>query len=237
MIDVHCHLLPGIDDGPSVWQESIEMARHAEAAGTKHCILTPHILPGTYDNTIDTITPVFTKFKQILIDNQIQLTISMAAEVHVCSELPMLLQSEKIPFLGNWYGKKAILLELPYHFIPVGFEQLLNWLLAREIIPVIAHPERNKEIIINPQKASYYSSMGCLLQITASSINGLFGRDSQACAFFLINRDLITFVASDGHNLYKRQPSLQIACKILPAFIGEDKLKELVVTNPGVLLT
>jgi protein-tyrosine phosphatase len=232
MIDLHCHMLPGIDDGAKTMEEAVNMAKYAVEQGIRKCILTPHIQPGCYDNDSENIRLVYQAFKEELERQGIPLEIKMAAEVRVCGELPLMIGQNKIPFLGQWDDKQVILLEFPHDHIPVGAEKLAQWLLAQNIIPLIAHPERNQAIVRQPDRIMPFVVMGCLLQVTASSVSGLFGETTQNCALRLIENNLITVMASDAHNLHKRQPSMVRPAEILKSLIGEERTFELVTANP-----
>lgn len=236
MIDLHCHLLPGIDDGPKTMEQALAMARFAVEQGIVHCVLTPHIHPGCYDNTAQSIQLVFDAFKRALNDAGIALEISMAAEVRVCAELPVLVMQNKIPYLGKWQDNKVILLEFPHNHIPIGVEKLVQWLLDRKIIPLIAHPERNQALMKQPAKIDRFLAMGCLLQVTAGSITGLFGLDSQRTALHYIEQGKVTVIATDAHNLHKRQPSLLAARQVLSSLIDADEINQLILANPRQIM-
>ena len=237
MIDLHCHLLPGIDDGPKTLQEALQMAEYAVEQGIQHSVLTPHIQPGCYDNDVESIRAAYQAFQTALEHHAIPLKISMAAEVRVCAELPQLIRQNKIPFIGVWENKKVLLLEFPHDHIPVGADKLVAWLIARNIIPLIAHPERNQAILRQPDKLMPFIRMGCLLQVTASSVTGLFGAASQQCALRLIEQNLVTVLASDAHNLHKRQPALRPALAYLKPLIGERQVNALVTTHPACMIS
>ncbi|MFZ2171868.1 MAG: CpsB/CapC family capsule biosynthesis tyrosine phosphatase [Methylococcaceae bacterium] len=237
MIDLHCHLLPGIDDGPKTLQEALRMAEYAVEQGIQRSVLTPHIQPGCYDNDIDSIQAAYQAFQTALDDHFIPLKISMAAEVRVCAELPQMISQNKIPFIGFWENKKVLLLEFPHDHIPVGADKLVAWLIARDIIPLIAHPERNQAVLRQPDKIMPFIHIGCLLQVTASSVTGLFGTASQQCALRLIEQNLVTVLASDAHNLHKRQATLLPALTYLKPLIGERQADALVTTHPARMIS
>lgn len=237
MIDLHCHMLPSIDDGPKTMEQALAMARFAVAHGISRCVLTPHIQPGWYNNSYQSIQTVFKDFQKELVKQGITLQIDMAAEVRVCAELPKMISQNKIPFIGYWQGMQVILLEFPHEHVPMGSEKLVDWLLARNILPLIAHPERNQTIMGQADKIQPFLEMGCLLQITADSITGLFGAESQKCALDYIKQGMVTIIATDAHNLHKRQPSLQAAREFLLPIISEEKINALMVTNPAQMLS
>ena len=236
MIDLHCHMLPGIDDGPKTMAISLDMARYAVEQGIQRSVMTPHIQPGSYDNDIHSIRSAYQGFKQALEQAAIPLQIEMAAEVRVCAELPFLISQRKVPFLGKWQDMQVILLEFPHDHLPLGADKLINWLLDRNILPLIAHPERNQAIIRQPDMVRPFVEMGCLLQLTAGSITGLFGEDSQKCALFYLEQGLVTIIATDAHNLHKRQPNLKAARQFLLPNFGEECVNNMMSVNPARIL-
>jgi len=237
MIDLHCHMLPGIDDGPKTMEQSLEMARFAVEHGTRRCVFTPHIQPGCYDNDSETIRQVFEAFQQRLAAENIPLQVGMAAEVRVCAELPIMINQDKVPFLGRWQGMQLILLEFPHDQIPLGADRLIDWLIARDILPVIAHPERNQSVMCQPEKIDPFVRKGCLLQITADSVTGLFGDVSQKVALALIRKGMATLIATDAHNMYKRRPTLKAARDALLPVIGADRVQALFSANAEAMLS
>jgi len=237
MIDLHCHMLPGIDDGPKNMEQSLAMARYAVDHGIERCVLTPHIQPGWYDNDYKIIAAVYENFKAELSREGIPLQIGMAAEVRVCGELPIMISQNKIPFLGEWQGKRVILLEFPHENVPVGVDKLVDWLIAKDILPLIAHPERNQAIMKQPNKIDQFLDKGCLLQLTADSITGLFGDESQKCALRYIKQDVAFIIASDAHNLHKRKPNLQEAKDFLLSITSAEQINKLMVDNPAQLIS
>lgn len=236
MIDLHCHLLPGLDDGPKTLGQALAMARHAVAHGIGRCVATPHIQPGCYDNDCAIIRVAHRAFRQALAEEGIALDVGMAAEVRVDAQLPGLVESGKVPFIGTWEGRQVLLIEFPHHHLPAGSEVFVRWLLAHGILPMIAHPERNLAIVRQPDKLAPFLALGCLLQITASSLTGLFGPEVRKCAVSLVSQNLVTFMASDAHNLDKRAPNLQPALERLQALIGKGQADDLVNGNPRKLL-
>src|SRR5690606_25090590 len=138
----------------------------------------------------------------------------------------------EIPFYGEYKKKQIMLLELPSQHIPLGTEKLIQWLLDRNILPMIAHPERNRVIANQFDKISPLVEMGCLFQITAASIAGLFGLRAEKCAIQLLEKDLVTVIASDAHNQEHRPPRLDHGRDAAATIIGEHKAQQLVYSNP-----
>lgn len=208
MIDLHNHLLPGIDDGAPDLATALALARVAVQDGITHLVCTPHIHPGRYDNTPASIQAAQQLFVAALKDAGIALQVAAAAEVRFGMELMVGIGQGSIPFLGEWQGKQVLLLEFPHGEIPYGAERLTSWLLQRNIVPMIAHPERNKGVMRSPGKLKAFIEQGCLLQVTAASVAGHFGPAAADIAHDLLEQGLVTILASDAHNLQHRPPNL-----------------------------
>ncbi|MGB0734194.1 MAG: tyrosine-protein phosphatase, partial [Pontibacterium sp.] len=236
MIDLHSHLLPGIDDGSPNMAESLALARIAVADGIQHITFTPHIHPGRYENVKSTIMPVFESLEHALKEEGIPLSVAMSGEVRLSAEVLAMVAQNQIPFLGEWDGKKVMLLELPHNNIPPGSDKLVKWLLDRNILPMIAHPERNKEIMQNLDSISPFVEMGCLFQVTAMSVAGKFGTPAASRAVDLLTRGWVTVLATDAHNADHRPPILSEGYEAAKAFVGEDAAFRLVNTNPAKIV-
>lgn len=232
MIDLHSHLLPGIDDGARSLDESLQLARVAVNDGITHITFTPHIHPGRYDNNISTIQPVFEAFQQALKENDIPLSVAMSGEVRLSAEVLMLVAQNQVPFLGTWEGKNVMLLELPHSHIPPGSDKLVKWLLDRNILPMIAHPERNKDIVRDLDTIAPFVEMGCLFQVTAMSVAGRFGVPAAQRSMELLERGWVTVLATDAHNLEHRPPVLSEGLAAARAVVGEEAARVLVLDNP-----
>jgi protein-tyrosine phosphatase len=232
MIDLHCHLLPGIDDGPQSMEESLALAALAVRNGITHVIATPHIHPGRWNNDRFLIARLCNRLRLRLAYAGIPLTVGMAAEVRVDSELIRWLAQDKIPFLGQFRDKRALLLELPHSHIPLGTENLITWLLQRNIQPVLAHPERNKDVIRRLDNIMPLVRCGGLLQITAGSITGHFGKPAQRRAKQLLELDAVFAIATDAHNCRNRPPVLMQGRDAAEHIVGSERAHQLVTTHP-----
>lgn len=232
MIDLHCHLLPGIDDGARDLTEAINLARAAYKSGITHVVCTPHIHSGYFDNDIDIIKSTHELFRAVLRRESIPLKSHFAAEVRIDPSIVSLANSNRLPYLGEYNGNKVLLLELPHSHIPAGTEQLIEWLKARDIMPMIAHPERNRDILANYNKASWLKGKGVLFQLTAGAITGTFGERVQSCANRLLNDGLAEIVATDAHNMHKRPPELADAYECLNRDFGKAKADDLCIDTP-----
>ena len=235
MIDIHNHLLAGIDDGAPDIETAITLAKIAINDGITHMVCTPHIHFGRYDNTLESITTAKQEFEIALKEHHIDLKITTAAEVRFDAEIIPMAMNNTLPFLGEWQGNKVILLEFPHSDIPFAAENLTAWLLDNNIIPMIAHPERNKAILSNSSKLNLFIQQGCLLQVTAGSLAGRFGQAVQQEAQRLLQQDLITVLATDAHNEHYRPPILSEGLNAAIEIVGESKAQELVQQNPWLI--
>jgi protein-tyrosine phosphatase len=236
MIDIHCHFLPGIDDGPTTMEESLQLARVAVENGITHSVITPHIHAGRWENTAAIIKSVGLDFKRALLEENINLNVAFASEVRMGVEVMGQINKRQIPFLGEWGDQKVMLLEMPHSNVPVGIERLVSWLLERGILPMIAHPERNKDVHRSLRKLDSLIDLGCLFQVTASSVSGRFGDVSRKRAIELLERGVVTVLASDAHNTKYRPPSLRGGRQAAAEIVGEDEAYRLVLDNPWAIV-
>lgn len=235
MIDIHSHILPGIDDGAQTLEDSITLCQYAVENGITHMLFTPHIHPGRYDNTDKAINEVFKPLKKKLEELQIPLKVSYAAEVRISVEMMEMVALKQIPFIGHYKGFFYLLLEMPHSHILPGSEKLIQWLNKRNIKVIIAHPERNKEIQRNIDKLEPFIKNGCLLQLTSASVSGKFGEICQNVSKQLIDRKWVSFVASDAHNIQNRPPDLYQAKPNLTQWVGAEKARKLLFDNQKTL--
>ncbi|MEP4891158.1 MAG: CpsB/CapC family capsule biosynthesis tyrosine phosphatase [Aliiglaciecola sp.] len=222
MIDIHSHILPGVDDGAKTLAEALEMLKMAVDQGVKTQVLTPHIHYGRYENTKADLINRFALFKQQVADANINIELRLGAEIRIGTELMQLAQQDQIPWLGTYLGKKTFLLEFPRIDVPHGSDNLVRWLLQKDIIPLIVHPERNKTFLNHPHKLQTFTDMGCPLQITASSLTGKFGDEAQQMAINLLEKNKVFAIASDCHNLKGRAPDLKYGIDTARSLTGDE---------------
>jgi protein-tyrosine phosphatase len=232
MIDLHCHLLPGLDDGAADMATALRLARLAVAEGFTHLVCTPHIHPHRYNNTGPITAAARRVFASALADADIPLKVGCAAEVRLDLEIMTGVVDGSIPLLGTWRGQGVLLLEFPHHDVPVGAERLTQWLLGRGILPMLAHPERNRGILARPEKLHPFLAQGCLLQVTAASLIGHFGPAPRDLARHLLLDGLVAVLASDAHNERDRPPLMRQPLALATEWIGESKARALVMDNP-----
>jgi protein-tyrosine phosphatase len=236
MIDLHCHLLPGIDDGAKTMTDALEMARVAVGDGIEYAVMTPHLHPGRYENTRSSTIDALHEFRAALKEERIALEIGIAAEVRLAVEILSLLELDEVPFLGELDGYRIMLLEFPHSHIPHGADKFVQKLLDEKIRPMIAHPERNKDVIRNLDKIKPFVEMGCLLQLTASAVAGKFGAKPHLRATQLLKLGVVHVLATDAHNLTGRRPQLREGAEAAAGIVGDKAAEAMVCCNPRSLL-
>ena len=209
MIDLHCHFLPGIDDGAQSLADGLALAQAAAADGITYSMMTPHIHPGRYENTRSSIEQAFRASRVALRRARIPLHIGMAVEVRLSPDLLALLSENEVLFLGELEGYRIILLEFSHAYITPGADKLIERLLKHGIRPLIARPERNQDVIRDLSKIEPFVAMGCFLQITAGALVGHFGYAPRRRALQLLEFDVFKVLATDAHNLDGRRQALR----------------------------
>lgn len=235
MIDLHCHLLPGIDDGPDTLYESLELCRMAVEDGVTHAIATPHIHPGRWNNTRISIERDYTALKHALDEHGIKLKLGYASEVRLTDQIMRQVEDEDIPFYGEVDGYRVMLLEFPHGYIVPGSEKLVEWLLRRNIRPLIAHPERNKYVMSDIRKIRPFVDVGCWLQVTSGSVIGSFGPRAQYIAHQLLSDNVVAALSSDCHNARARRPNMKAAGNWVEDRFGKSFAQKIMVDNPFII--
>jgi len=231
MIDIHCHILPGIDDGAKDMIEALALVNIAVEDGITRIVVTPHLHFGRFNNYLSVIESSFLALQQAVDKENIQIELAYAAEVRLDSEILSLLSSQQLPLYGRFNNQEFMLLEFPHSHIPAGSDALVKYLLKQNITPVIAHPERNRDLLKSPDKIKIFARLGCWFQATASSITGHFGEECQELALSYIEQGFINIVASDAHNLKRRPPILSEARSKVTEIFGEEKAQQLFYDN------
>ncbi|GAB3108689.1 capsular biosynthesis protein [Aestuariicella hydrocarbonica] len=232
MIDIHCHLLPAIDDGPKDMSAALDLARQAVADGVTHSVVTPHIHHGRWENSIPGIHKAVLAFREALSAAEIPLTVGFAGEVRIGPEILSMLPNREIPFLGNRDGKKVMLLEMPHSHILPGTDKIVSWLIKQNVMPMIAHPERNKDVMRKMDTLKPLIELGCLFQVTAGSVVGQFGESAQERAEQLLEMGVVTVLASDAHHVGRRPVNLTAGREAAAAIVGQEEAHKLVYDNP-----
>ncbi|OGP93212.1 MAG: hypothetical protein A2156_14010 [Deltaproteobacteria bacterium RBG_16_48_10] len=263
MIDLHAHILPQLDDGAESLEESVEMCRISCKDGVRTIVATPHILPGVYKNNRSTIlsktqelneaitkcglrnaelgiqTPHANPEKSSSNDSALhrpssEFRILPGADVHFSPNLLQLCENGEIVTVND--EGRSLMIEFDFMSLPYRGEEVLFQLIARGIIPVITHPERNLEIARAPKRYYQMIKMGCLGQVTAMSLTGEFGSEMKRVAERLLAHRLIHFIASDTHSVHERPPLLSPAVREAEKIVGREEAQRMVTEYPRALL-
>ncbi|MBO0996432.1 tyrosine protein phosphatase [Bacillus sp. SD075] len=218
MIDIHCHILPGVDDGAAEMKESMNMARKATEAGITHIFATPHHLNEKYVNVKSDIMDRVVRLNESFQLENIPLTIHPGQEIRIHRDIFTSLEKEEILTLDD-HGT-YLLLELPSGRVPTYTQEVIYELLLKGITPIIVHPERNKELIANHKLLFELVQEGALTQLTSGSIIGNFGKSIQSFSKKIIEHNLTHFIATDAHNIGSRGFTLQQAYEAITKAYG-----------------
>jgi protein-tyrosine phosphatase len=233
MIDLHSHILPGIDDGAGDMDTSLAMARIAVADGITRMACTPHVVPGLYDNDFRIISSKLGELRQALSDRAIPLDLVIGADVHIAPDLDDRLASGVVPTLNR---TRYFLLEPPHHILPPKLEEMTSRLIKAGFMPIITHPERLTWLRAHFGVIERLNEMGCLIQVTADSITGGFGKDAQNLALRLVDEGRVDIVASDCHGPVARKPVLSRARQAVADRLGESEARAMVLERPAAIL-
>jgi protein-tyrosine phosphatase len=233
MVDLHAHLLPGVDDGPATLDETAEMCRVAVADGIRAVVVTPHqrheLWPNVERGALEALFGEVQKVRG-------ELDLALGAEIRVDSEL--LRDVDRLPGgnLLSLAGSRYLLLEFPSSPPLVEPRSLVHELVVAGWRPVLAHPERIPWLAEDPGLLVELAERGALLQLTAMSVTGELGRGPLDCCSFLLDEDLAHFVASDAHDSHVRPPRLSEAYRGIMERWGEERSQRLTVLNPKAVL-
>jgi protein-tyrosine phosphatase len=205
VIDLHCHILPGIDDGPTDLEGSLAMAREHVARGTSTVIATPHV-SWDYPNTADEIAGHVRELNAAIASEGIPLEVLPGAEVALTRAVDMSAEQLAALRLG---GGPWLLLEAPIAVDSPGVEGLIGIVQSRGVRVLLAHPERCASFHTDPELLARTVANGCLAQVTANALNGFFGRTVQAAARRYLDAGLVHVVSSDSHDATHRAPGLR----------------------------
>lgn len=231
MIDLHCHILPGIDDGPSDPAVSMTMARIAAADGITRIVASPHF-SSNGDLSTDRIREVCLGLGIMIRQEGLPLELVPAADVRLTYELSALIEAGSVPVIN---GSRYFLLELP-DLIPPNVENLLFAAKVKGYAPVITHPERNYSLLASPEKADALRKADVLFQVTAMSITGGFGPAVKSYSRMLLQRGYVDFIATDAHDDVNRAPVLSAAREEVAGMLGSKKTDRIFYSNPEAVL-
>lgn len=230
MIDLHTHILPGVDDGASDLEMSLAMGRFGVEQGLSVIAATPHFYEvPNWAFVQEKVCELQKHFEE----NQIPLKLVAGAELFLDLEI-LEMHTSEIPTYGG--NGKFCLIEFPLRQVPIYVEQVLFSLQTKGITPVIAHPERYLQVIEDPNLILEWIRQGCVIQLNAGSILGRFGSKIQETAEIMLTHEMVHLVGSDAHGFERRRLNLPDASQVLSDLLSPDKSLELVQTNPQAIL-
>jgi protein-tyrosine phosphatase len=227
MIDIHCHILPYVDDGPTDMDEAVAMAKIASRDGISAIVATPHI----DDISISSVSigQQVERLNNRLSELGIDVKILRGADVKANID-PHFLRGYTIN------NTEYILLEFPPSYLPGNTKAIIFRMVTSGYRPIITHPERNHSVVKKPDLLFDMLDSGVSAQITAESLVGAFGPDARECARHLLKCGAVSFIATDAHSSTLRPPVLSKGLRVAERIIGEAEARKLVTTNPEAVV-
>lgn len=235
MIDLHSHILPYVDDGANTVEESIEILKDAYNYGVTDICLTPHFMYATdYAKDKEEIKDVYDELTERMKKINLNINLYLGNEVFVENNMIELIKENKIYLLND---SKYILFELPRLNAYQGLYDIVFHLKSNNYEPILAHPERYKVILENPNIAYELKEQGVLFQANIGSFVGIYGKEIQSLAILLLKHHCIDFIASDVHHKkHMHYKYINEVRKLLKKYISEDEIEKLFVKNPKKVL-
>ncbi len=230
MIDIHCHLLPEVDDGPKSWEMAVAMCRMAVEDGITHSVATPHANDRyAYDRAY--LSGLLEQLKQ-KVGPELQLT--LGCDFHLSFEnLERVLETPHNYTIGE---TNYLLIELSNYSVPTNLAECFTRLGDRGITPILTHPERNPILQQTPQRIVEWAEQGCLVQVTASALTGSWGERPEIVARWLLERSAVHILSSDAHDTKRRIPNLSVGYAAAEKIVGPTYAEALVEGNPGAIV-
>jgi len=234
MIDLHIHVLPCLDDGPSRIEDALEMCRVCQDEGIHTLVATPHQISGIYENTRDDILRHVATFQERIEQQNLALRILPGSDVRLDPDIPSLLDRGEICTVND--NQTYLLIELPEDFPPMALTRMLSTLKAKGIRTILSHPERHLAFQRDVQGLYNLVYSGVAVQVTAWSLLGGFGRKTMEFSKRLLEHRLVHLIASDAHSPDLRPPGLRRAVDLAAEIIGRERALCLVEENPGAVI-
>jgi protein-tyrosine phosphatase len=231
MVDIHSHIVFGVDDGAKTIEDSVDMLRVAADAGTTDIVATPH-------------ADLRFRFSPQVVQERIAemqdrmgdaIRIHRGCDFHLFFENIRSCLADRTPFTIN--GGRYLMVEFSEKSIPANIGDIFQQMLQRDITPVVTHPERNALLMKDPGRLAEWVRMGCLMQVTAQSFTGRFGKSAETSCRKLMDHRMVHFVASDAHDTEWRPPDMRESRKHVAAEYGEAVAQRLFDTHPRMTLT
>ena len=229
MVDIHHHLLWGLDDGSKDIETSIAMVKASAADGVTHIVCTPHA-NGTYDFNPDVNAAKLAELREHLESEGVTMNIGLGCDFHLSYD--NILEAKENPAKFSVNGLGYLMVELPDYGVPRGLTETFYELQLAGLTPILTHPERNPTIQNDLPRLAEWMRGGVLLQVTGDSVTGRMGKTAQRIAHELLAKRWAHFLATDAHNLTSRPPRLSEAHEFVSSKYGEAYAESLVTTNP-----
>ncbi|KGP75334.1 histidinol phosphatase [Desulfosporosinus sp. Tol-M] len=234
MIDIHSHILPGLDDGSKNMAETLGIVRQLHEAGFKTLIATPHVLEGRDFLSPAEILAATEQVRQAVTEAGIPVDILPGAENYIFPDLIKWVRAGKLLTLGN--TGKYILIEFPMLEIPLYTDQVFFELQVQGITPVLAHPERYRDLTEQPERILAWARKGILLQLDLRSLSGHYGPQARQLAEIMLSSDLIHVIGSDVHHASSSESTYLEGLQSVRKIAGETRYQELTRLNPQTVL-
>ncbi|MCH5377964.1 MAG: capsular biosynthesis protein [Planctomycetes bacterium] len=232
-VDIHCHLLPGIDDGSQSWEQSLAMAEIAVADGMGTIVTTPHQLGNYGHNHGKQIRAKTAELQGQLDEHGVDLQVLPGADVRIEDGMVDKLRSGEVLTLAD--SGRHVLLELPHElFFPL--DDVLTRLHRAEMVGILSHPERNQGLLKQPRIIESLINHGCLMQVTCGSLMGTFGSASQQMAEWMLEKGFVHFLATDAHGPNARRPLMRRAFERAARLVGIEIATDLCCRNPAAVV-
>jgi protein-tyrosine phosphatase len=233
VIDLHCHILPGIDDGASDSSVSLAMARAMVAQGVTDVACTPHILPGLYHNSGPAIREATQQLQELLDGEKIPLRLTTGADVHMAPDFIAGLRAGRLLTIAD---SRYVLVEPPHHTAPPQIEDFFFNLAIAGYVPILTHPERLSWVPSRYETIKKLVRAGVWMQITAGSVAGAFGRNALYWSERMLDDGCVHLIASDAHDAERRPPDLAAGRDYVARRVGAEEAQHLVFTRPAGIL-
>jgi len=230
MVDIHCHILPGIDDGSATWETTAQMCRTAARDGITHIVATPHC-NGNYEYDRAYFTNMLATLSEVAGE---RLTFTIGCDFHLSPRnLEAAMNDPQRFAVGE---TQYLMIEFDHQSIPTNASEMVMMLISRGMVPIITHPERNTYLMKNLGQVQEFIKMGCLSQVTANAFTGFWGSHSKKAVEKLLQKRAIHIVATDAHDLHVRPPVLSEARKRVESLAGGAVAEALFVHNPAAVV-
>jgi len=229
MIDLHHHLLPGLDDGSKSMEDSIAMAKLAVADGITHVVCTPHA-NGQYNFDPQVNEAKITELRSLLAQENVPLTLGLGCDFHLSYDNIQDAKANPARYSVNGLG--YVMVEIPDYGLPRGLTEIFYELQLVGLTPVLTHPERNPTLQSDLPRLKEWLQRGVLVQVTADSVRGNMGKSAEKMAHLLLAERWVHFLATDAHNTSSRPPRMSEAKAIVAKKYGVEYAEYLCVRNP-----